>query len=121
MAIDISDLNRIQSHSVQAEVPEGQGPYFILSIASAADTMPAWGQSPVLRDSRLREFWPTEPWLASTISSLAARNAAFSWRLEGPPRTCARIQEQLHLRGLGRGWGGFVERISCGMYSQGDG
>lgn len=122
MSMDIHDLDRIERRSVQAEVPaDGSLSHFVFSLASAADGIPRWGDNPIARDVGLRDFWPTEPWLASTVASLAARNGAFSWTLEGPPRTCARIQEALHISDFGAGWVQFVERISTDLYTTDNG
>jgi len=121
VSIDIRDLNRIERRSVQPGSDGQSMPHFILTLASSGDGIPAWGTAPVVRDRALREFWPTEPWLASAVASLAARNGAFSWTLEGPPRTCARIQESLHLSDFGAGWVSFIERVSCDLYTQDNG
>jgi hypothetical protein len=106
--------------SVQ-EFPEATGfGHFLISIAAAGDIIPAWGENQPYRDQALREFYPTEPWLASTTASLA-RNAAFSWTLEGPQRTCNSIQEMLHLSDFGKGWVSLLLKISADLYTQDNG
>lgn len=122
MAVNLSDLKKMQGQSVHAAVDNmGSVPYFVLSLASYGDGMPEWGSNPTYRDYVLRKFWPTEPWLSATISSLAARNAAFSWTLEGPPRTCARIQETLHLSEMGAGWIPLIQKVSEDLLTQDNG
>lgn len=122
MGIDIRDLQRLQTASVQV-FPDSNGSagHWIMSLASQADLFPAWGTNPVERDKQLREFYATEPWLAGTVSALAARNAALSWTLEGPPRTCNRLQEMLHLSDMGAGWVHMMQRVSIDLLTQDNG
>ena len=68
----------------------------VLSFASAADTMPAWGTAPGMRDQMLRAFWPTEDILASALFTTVSKYAAFGWTLDGPPRTVKAYQDLLH-------------------------
>jgi hypothetical protein len=123
MSIDISQLKRLDSRSVQVNPPaDGSlSNYFVVNVAGAADGMIPWGTSPANRDRQLREFYVTEPWLAGTVASLSARNAAFSWTLEGPPRTCDRIQAMLHASNYGGGWVDFITRLSIDLYTQDNG
>jgi hypothetical protein len=55
----------------------------ILSLSSIADDFPPWGADPAGLDTKLREFWPTESYLQSSLYAIATRNAAFSWTLQG--------------------------------------
>lgn len=122
MGIEYGDLRRLQSLSVQVTPPaNGTAGSFIMSLSGSADLFPAWGTSPVERDRQLREFYPTEPWLAGAVSALAARNAAMSWTLEGPPRTCDRIQEMLHISDMGDGWVHMMQRLSTDILTQDNG
>jgi hypothetical protein len=122
MALDPSELNKVQGKSVQA-FPEavGGGSFFTLYLAGLADSIAAWGQDQPTRDSQLRQFWPTEPFLASTVGSMAARNGAFSWTLEGPGRTCDKVQEMLHASNFGRGWISLMQQVSIDLYCQDNG
>jgi hypothetical protein len=86
-----------QSRSVQKTLtyessPQGQ---LILSLASIADDFPPWGGDPIGLDYKLREFWPTESYIQSAIFSVATRNCAFSWTLQGGSRTVAAYREML--------------------------
>lgn len=123
MSIDISQLKRLDARSVQVNPPvDGSlSNYFVVNVAGAADGMIPWGTSPTLRDRQLREFWPTEPWLAGTVASLSARNAAFSWTLEGPPRTADRIQTMLHASNYGAGWVDLIMKLSTDLYTTDNG
>lgn len=89
-----------------------------MQLASVGDDVTAWGRSPWQRDKQLREFWPTESVLASTIYATAIRNAAFSWKLDGPPRTVAAVQDMLHAADLGRGWLQFMVKVSIDLLTQ---
>jgi len=123
MTNDFTPLSSLRRHSVQ-EFPslDGAAPgYFLISVASFADTILPWGQSPRQRDIQLREFSITEPWLASTISSLSARNAAFSYSLKGGERTIREVYRMLNQADFGKGWEHFIAKISIDLYSQDNG
>jgi len=118
----MDDLGKLAAQSVRDFPEAGQSfAHFVVSVVGAADSMPAWGQNPVTRDRMLRELVPNESWLASTVSSLSARNAAFSWTLEGPERTCSAIQDALHLSDFGKGWTHLIEKGSTDLYTQDNG
>lgn len=93
----------------------------VLQLATVADDMPAWGASVMTRDRRLREFWPTEPVLASAVYSIVGRNAAFSWTLDGPPRTVAVTQAILHEADGGNGWLSFSGKLATDLLTQDNG
>ncbi len=122
MGIDIRDLQRLQTASVQV-FPDTNGAsgHWLMTLASQADLFPAWGENTQERDRQLRQFYPTEPWLAGAVSALAARNAAMSWTLEGPPRTCARLQEVLHISDMGAGWVHMMQRVAIDLLTQDNG
>lgn len=67
----------------------------IISLASIADDFPAWGTTPTALDDKLRTFWPTEAYLASAVYTIATRNTAFSWTLQGPDRLVKAYREIL--------------------------
>ncbi|MDP2663733.1 MAG: hypothetical protein Q8R28_23705, partial [Dehalococcoidia bacterium] len=95
--------------------------YFVMNLAGIGDTIPAWGVNPVQRDRELRAFYPSEPWLASTVASLAGRNAAFSWTVEGGSRTASAVQDMLHNADYGKGWIRFVHKLSIDLMTQDNG
>src|SRR3990170_3758640 len=122
MALDPRELRHLQTASVQTfPSQDGQAGHFLISLASMSDAFSPWGVQPALRDEQLRRFWPTEPWVASAVSSLAARNGAFSWTLEGPTRTCNAIQDRLHASNFGRGWINLIHQISVDLMTQDNG
>src|SRR3990167_3732311 len=85
-------------------------------VANAADEMTAWGVNPKRRDRELRDFVPTENYFASALGIVCARNMAFSWTVEGPPRVSARFQEVLDNANLGEGWQDFIAKFSYDLY-----
>ncbi len=109
--------------SIQRPLNYEQAPYapLVFQLASVADDISPWGEQQVLRDQQLRSFWPTESLLASAIYSIVARNAAFSWTLEGPPRTVTAVQDRLHMADEGRGWQQFVMKITTDLLTQDNG
>ena len=123
MPLDKADIAQLGRLTVQRFPEESQygANFFMLALGAAADAFPAWGTAPATRDRLLREFWPTEPWLASTVTSLAARNAAFSWTVEGGPRTSQAVQEMLQNADYGKGFDHFITRGSIDLYSQDNG
>lgn len=115
----------VQSRSVQVTGPgpalEVTGDEFVLNLASVADSFFQWGSAPRSRDRQLREFWPTEPILASALYSVVIRNAAFSWTLEGPERTVAAVQDMLQGADFGKGWRNLMTKVGIDLFSQDNG
>lgn len=121
------DQDRAVRRSVQVQPEPNEGDRgvsidaLVLGMATVADSMEPWGRNPARRDQQLREFWPTEPILASAVYSLAIRNAAFSWTLEGPERTVEAIQDMLAMADLGAGWQSFTSKLSVDVMTQDNG
>ncbi len=115
--------HEVRDRSVQLEEPAGQSPGsgFFIQLASVADSFPAWGSSPAVRDVELRKFFPTEPILLSAIYAITIRNAAFSWALEGPKRTVAAVQDIFNMADRGAGWLSFVNKIGIDLFTQDNG
>lgn len=113
---------RVLSRTVQATPTVNQNVEPVgtltLQLASVADEIVPWGRYPWRRDKQLRDFWPTENILSSTIYATAIRNAAFSWKLDGPPRTVAAVQNMLHSANLGKGWLYFMVRVTIDLLTQ---
>ena len=122
-----SDIERASRRSVQVE-PEptlsNAGAFvddLVIGLATAADNFVPWGKDPKRRDQQLRQFYPTEPILASAVYSLAIRNATFSWTLEGPERTVEAVQDMLAMSDLGAGWQAFTSKLSVDVMTQDNG
>lgn len=93
----------------------------VLYINNFSNTIEAWGRNWVRRDEQLRKFWPTEPFLASAISSVVMTRAALSWELTGPPKSVARIQEILNNSDFGKGWQSLMIKLSIDIATQDNG
>lgn len=89
----------------------------VIELATTADDITPWGSNPWQRDRELRAFWPTEPFLASAVYSIVARNAAFSWRLDGPPRTVKAVHSMLHEADSGKGWLDFIIKLTIDLFT----
>lgn len=115
----------LQRRSVQTEgvgsALENFGDALVLNLASVADSFTPWGQAPKVRDRQLREFWPTEPILASALYSICIRNANFSWTLEGGPETVKVVQDIMQNSDFGRGWQHFITKVCVDLFSQDNG
>lgn len=117
-AVDPAAVRR----SVRSQ-PEGeQSPgAFTLYIASVADEFPAWGRQPRQRDKLLRQFWPTCSFLPEAIYSVAIRNAAMDWYVDGPPRTANAVQDMLLTVDDGKGWEQFIVKVMLDLLTQDNG
>ena len=97
--------------SVQAFLPPDTTPRVsILQIASQADSAPGWWSSD--RDLYLDEFWPTEPYLAGAIFSIASRNASYRYELTGHRRKVRWAQQLFAQADYGNGWQRFMMKVS---------
>jgi hypothetical protein len=94
---------------------------YVLYYASFAEEIPAWGSNPRERDRLLRQFWPTEPILASAIFTTTARYAAFGWQLKGPERMVSIVERILHGSEHGQGWLPFITKILTDLFTQDNG
>jgi SPP1 gp7 family putative phage head morphogenesis protein len=110
--VDVPDAPAAVIPSIQANLLFLAGQY--------ADEVDPWGRTvnTKTRDRQLREFLMTESVFASALGVVCSRNAGFSWKLEGPPRTVARSQELLESANLGEGWEDFIIKISIDLYTQ---
>lgn len=91
----------------------------LFQIASIADEAPPWW-SPA-RDGYLREFWQAEPFLASAIYSLCARNAGFRWEVLGPTFGKQHVDQVLSTAEFGEGWQELMLKVSLDHYSTDNG
>lgn len=112
-------------NSVIKEPPDSQGAGFlgelVLSFVTAAEEIPAWGTRPAFRDKLLREFWPTEPILASALPSMVSKYSSLGWSLDGPPRTVKVIQDQLQYVEHGEGMQSLLSKTALDLFSQDNG
>lgn len=109
--------------SVIKEPPQFSSPgtEYIFYLATVADDMPAWGSNPIERDRKLREFWPSEPILASALYSTAARYAGFQWTLKGPERQVNIVNRVFRGSEQGKGWTTLMLKTLVDLFSQDNG
>ena len=94
---------------------------FVLQLASAADEIMPWGRNVIFRDRQLRQFWPTEPTLAGAVTSTAATRAAYSFTLDGPPRTVNAAMDMLQNADFGKGLVSLLLKTGIDLLSQDNG
>lgn len=115
------------SASVQKQPPPEnsfQGGFLTIGLASVADNILAWGVNTKRRDQQLREFWPTESFLAGAIATVSFRNAGFDWEIRGSSDRVNTAVTDMLLRAIGRdkvGWSEFVKNFSQDLYTQDNG
>ncbi len=113
-------LDGVQAASVQRMpgVDEYSHPV-VFMFAQKADECPEWWTPH--RDYYLRKFWPTEPFLASTIYSIAARNAAFRYEFQGPEKDVEYCQELFAQAEMGAGWHAMILKVTVDLLTQDNG
>ena len=96
---------------------------FTWNIASAADSIQQWGTNWRLRDRQLRDFWPTETYLAGAVASISFRNATLDWELVGSTRLVQNRTDMLNaaISGMEVGWTPFMEKYSQDLFTQDNG
>jgi hypothetical protein len=57
---------------------------FTWTLGTAADAITPWGKNVQLRDQELRDFWPTETYLAGALASVCSQRATMDWEIQGP-------------------------------------
>jgi hypothetical protein len=115
-----------QSVQVQPDVSLSpwQGSSIILAFASAADMITPWGRNTQRRDRELRDFWPTEPYLAGAVATVSFRNAAFDWEIKSKSIALAQsVTEMLNraISGDKIGWTDFIKKFSQDLYTTDNG
>jgi hypothetical protein len=87
----LSPQNQFPIEAIAESVQKPPDPYtgaasaltLTLNIAAAGDAIMKWGTNVRRRDQQLREFWPTESYLAGAVSTTAFRNSTFDWEVRG--------------------------------------
>lgn len=115
-----------QSVTVQpvAEIPANGGQIFTWNIASASDEILPWGKNVPRRDQQLRDFWPTEPYLAGGILSMSSKYSTFNWEVKAPSERVAQaVTDMLNaaLAGDKFGWLPFMQKFSQDGFTQDNG
>ena len=97
----------------------GGGLVFTWNIASAADSILPWGRNVGARDRQLRDFWPTETYLAGAVASVSFRNATLDWEVRNDSARVAQAEtDKLNaaIAGDTFGWVPFIEKFSQDLY-----
>lgn len=97
---------------------------WVWNIASAADAITPWGRNVLFRDRQLRDFWPTETYLAGAVSSMSFRNATLDWSIEGASDKVEQaVTDMLMAAQAGEsfGWVPFMLKYSEDLYTQDNG
>lgn len=102
----------------------GGGFVFTWNIASAADSVVPWGRNVGLRDRQLRDFWPTESFLAGTVAEVSLRNASYDWEIRSSSDRITQLVTDMlgaSIAGSEFGWIPYVQRISQDLYTTDNG
>lgn len=113
----------VQDFPAGGNMPSGNL-VFTWNIASVADSITPWGRSVAVRDRQLRDFWPTETYLAGAVASVAFRNAAYDWEIRHlSDRIEQVVTDMLNaaIAGDSFGWSPFVQKFSQDLYTQDNG
>lgn len=96
---------------------------FTWNIQSAANKISPWGRNVMLRDRQLRDFWPTEPYLAGAVANVAFRNATFEWEIRGAESVSQAVTDILGsaIAGDSFGWAPFAMKFSQDLYTTDNG
>jgi hypothetical protein len=111
------------------EFPEalsGAGGNFVFTwnIASAADAILPWGRNVRTRDRQLRDFWPSETYLAGAVANVGFLNATLDWELRGgSEKVTTAVTDMLNSAMAGDlfGWVPFMLKFSADLYTQDNG
>lgn len=96
---------------------------FTFQVASFGEAIAPWGSNVRQRDIELRAFWKSEDMLAGAVWSVCARNAAFTWKIEGEEKTAEVVTNMLQnaITGQIYGWVPFITALSLDLYTQDNG
>lgn len=123
--------SQFPEQALQESVQKPPGPVslpasqvFTWQIATVADSITPWGRNVRLRDRQLRDFWPTESFLAGALTNVSYRNAAFPWEIRGPAQNVEKAVADVltsAIAGDSFGWTQFVLKFSQDLYCQDNG
>jgi len=96
---------------------------FTWILATSADQITPWGRDTQKRDRELRDFWPTESFLAGAVASTSFRNASLNWEIQGPTAIAKAVTDMFEaaISGDSIGWEPFMERFSQDLYTTDNG
>lgn len=114
----------VQEFPKPMEAPGGGSFVFTWNIASAADSVIPWGRNVMARDRQLRDFWPSESYLAGAVANVGFRNATLDWEIQGASDRVEQAVTDILLSALAGdsfGWVPFMLKFSEDLYSQDNG
>ena len=104
-------IDNVEALSRTVQIKDDRPPRFLmLQVANAADEAPPWWS--LQRDIYLDKFWPSEPYLAGAVYSIASRNSSFRWELTGPERDVWWAHQLLTNADFGQGWQSFITKVT---------
>ncbi|MDK1029604.1 MAG: hypothetical protein QGD96_09785 [Anaerolineae bacterium] len=74
----------VQKFSKAEEAIGGANSVFTWNIATSADSIVPWGKNVAKRDKELRDFWPTETYIAGALAAVCLNRASLDWEIQGP-------------------------------------
>lgn len=96
---------QILSESVRTfPTPEEARSNLVFYMAQSHDIIEPWDGNAITRDKQLSQFWLTEPFLASAVTSIAMTRAALSWEVTGPPKMVNKVHNILNTANFTQGW-----------------
>lgn len=100
------------------------GAFLTFQFASSADLIIPWGVNIKRRDQQLREFWPTESFLAGAVTTVSLRNAGFDWEIRGASERINTAVTDVLKGAISLdtiGWAQFAKTFSQDLYCQDNG
>lgn len=117
-ALDLDALNKSVVADAIPTTPSLNPGMWLFATGNQADSFVQWGAAPAARDRQLREFWPTEPFLASAVGIIAARNTAMNWKITGTQSLTDTATELLQNANFGHGWEEFLGSLAVDILTQ---
>jgi hypothetical protein len=120
----------VKNSVVDFPKPKERGGFgkYVLYIANTADDITSWSTTPANRDKQLRDFWPTEPMVASAIYAATSRISAFEWEIVAtdpngprPKNTIRAVTRMLANAEYGNGWFELLFKTLIDIYTQDNG
>jgi hypothetical protein len=77
-----------------------------------------------MRDRQLRDFWPTESYLAGAVANVSFRNSVFDWEIRGGGVKVQQAVTDILLSAIAGdsfGWVPFIQKFSQDLYTQDNG
>jgi len=97
---------------------------FTWNIASAADLISPWGRNVSLRDRQIRDFWPTEPYLAGAITNVGLRHSSLEFEIRGENKKVNQAVMEVLVSAIAGdtfGWVPFMLKYSQDLSTQDNG